>query len=58
MKPEQLIAFAFQELAGKGVAPVSLRSGKNRAPAGFRRFAVAERGTPASQPQPAAAMAC
>jgi predicted nucleic acid-binding protein len=40
------------------VAPVSLRSGKNRAPAGFRRFAVAERGTPASQPQPAAAMAC
>ena len=40
------------------VAPVSLRSGKNRAPAGFRRFDVAGRGIPASQPQPAAAMAC
>jgi site-specific recombinase XerD len=40
------------------VAPVSLHSGKNCAPAGFRRFAVAARGTPASQPQPAAAMAC
>ena len=40
------------------VAPVSLRSGKNRPPAGFRRFDVAARGTPASQPQPTAAMAC
>ena len=40
------------------VAPVSLRSGKNRVPAGFRQFDVAGRGTPASQPQPAAAMAC
>ena len=42
----------------QGVAPVSLRSGKNRALAGFGRFDVAGRGTPASQPQPAAAMAC
>jgi hypothetical protein len=42
----------------KGVASVSLRSGKNRAPAGFRRFDVAGRASPASQPQPAAAMAC
>jgi hypothetical protein len=40
------------------VASVSLRSGKNSAPAGFRRFDVAGRATPASQPQPAAAMAC
>jgi hypothetical protein len=40
------------------VAPVSLRSGKNRAPAGFRRFDVAGRVTSASQPQPTAAMAC
>jgi hypothetical protein len=41
-----------------GVASVSLRSGKNRAPAGFRRFHVGGHGTLASQPQPAAAMAC
>ena len=40
------------------VASVSLRSGKNRAPAGFRRFDVAGRVTSASQPQPTAAMAC
>jgi len=40
------------------VAPVSLRSGKNRAPAGFLRFDVAGRETSASQPQPAVAMAC
>ena len=40
------------------VASVSLRSGKNRAPAGFRRFHVGGHGTLASQPQPAAAMAC
>ena len=45
-------------LAEHCVAPVSLCSGKNRAPAGFRRFDVAGRATPASQPQPAAAMAC
>ena len=42
----------------KRVASVSLRSGKNRTPARFRRFDVAGRATPASQPQPAAAMAC
>ena len=45
-------------LAMKRVVPVSLRRGKNRAPTGFRRFHVGGRGTPARQPQPAAAMAC
>ncbi len=40
------------------VASVSLRSRKNRAQARFRRFHVGGRGTLASHPQPAAAMAC
>ena len=40
------------------VAPVSLRSGQNRSPARFRRFDLADCGASASQPQPAAAMAC
>ena len=51
---ERLVA----EIGIECVAPVSLRSGKNRAPARFRRFDVAGRENSASQPQPAAAMAC
>ena len=58
MKSEQGRGFENHRATQNRVAPVRLRSGENRAPAGFRRFDVAGRATPASQPQPAAAMAC